>query len=75
MADSSKTEEATPRRQLKAREKGQVTRSRELTGALAMFAVAGVLALITRTGASHWTDFYRKTLAFSESQSIEANGP
>ena len=75
MADSSKTEQATPRQRQKARERGQVTRSRELTGALSMFAVAGVLALITRQGAIEWTNFYRNTLALSESQSIEANGP
>jgi flagellar biosynthetic protein FlhB len=75
MADSSKTEQATPRQRQRARERGQVTRSRELTSALSMFAVAGVLALITRAGASHWTDFYRETLALSESQSIETNGP
>ena len=34
MADSSKTEQATPRQRQKARKRGQVTRSRELSGAL-----------------------------------------
>jgi flagellar biosynthetic protein FlhB len=75
MADSSKTEKATPRQRQKARERGQVTRSRELTGALSMFAVAGVLALMARGGAGHWTQFYRTTLHLAESDSIEANGP
>jgi flagellar biosynthetic protein FlhB len=75
MADSSKTEQATPRQRLKARERGQVTRSRELTGALSMFAVAGVVALMARQGAGQWTDFFRNTLASSQSDSIETNGP
>jgi flagellar biosynthetic protein FlhB len=75
MADSSKTEQATPRHRRQARERGQVTRSRELTGALSMFAVAGVLALMARDSAGHWTDFFRNTLASAETDSIEANGP
>ena len=75
MADSSKTEEATPRRQLKAREKGQVTRSRELTGAVTIFAVAGALALIAQQAAQHWTDFFRNALDSAATSPIEANGP
>jgi flagellar biosynthetic protein FlhB len=75
MADSSKTEQATPRQRLKARERGQVTRSRELTGALSMFAVAGVLALMARGGAVHWTDFFRTTLESAQAETIETNGP
>jgi len=75
MADSSKTEQATPRQRLKARERGQVTRSRELTGALSMFAVAGVVALMAKHGAAQWTDYFRNTLASAQSESIESNGP
>ncbi|MGD0734503.1 MAG: EscU/YscU/HrcU family type III secretion system export apparatus switch protein [Terracidiphilus sp.] len=75
MADSSKTEQATPRQREKARERGQVTRSRELTGALSMFVVAGVLALMAREGAGHWTDFFRNTLDLASSDSIGTNGP
>lgn len=75
MADSSKTENATPRQRQKARERGQVTRSRELTGALSMFAVAGVLALMAREGAGHWTNFFRNTLDSASSDSIGTNGP
>jgi flagellar biosynthetic protein FlhB len=74
MADSSKTEQATPRHRLRARQQGQVTRSRELTGALSMFAVAGVLSLMARQAAPHWTDFFRNTLDSAGSDSIEANG-
>src|ERR1700739_749197 len=75
MADSSKTEQATPRRRQKAREQGQVTRSRELTSALAMFAVAGVVSLMARHAGPHWTDFFRNTLDSASTDSIDPNGP
>ncbi|MGA7156987.1 MAG: EscU/YscU/HrcU family type III secretion system export apparatus switch protein [Acidobacteriaceae bacterium] len=75
MADSSKTEQATPRHRLKAREQGQITRSRELTGALAMFAVAGVMVLVARQGMAQWTDFFRSVLASATTDPIEPNGP
>jgi flagellar biosynthetic protein FlhB len=74
MADSSKTEQATPQHRLKAREKGQVTRSRELTSAVAMFAVAGTVSITAQQAAHHWTDFFRNALD-SANYSVEANGP
>jgi flagellar biosynthetic protein FlhB len=75
VADSSKTEQATPRHRQEARKKGQVTRSRELTGALTLFAVAGVIALIAREGGGRWTDFFRNALESANTDSIEPNGP
>jgi flagellar biosynthetic protein FlhB len=75
MADSSKTEQATPRQRLKAREKGQVTRSRELSGALSMFAVAGVMMIVARDGVAQWTDFFRRALNSAISDRVEPNGP
>src|ERR1700733_5688261 len=75
MADSSKTEQATPRRRLKAREQGRVTRSRELSSALSLFAVAGVLSLTARDGAAQWTGFFRNVLESASTDNIEANGP
>jgi flagellar biosynthetic protein FlhB len=75
MADSNKTEQATPRHRLKAREKGQVTRSRELTGAVAMTAVAGIVALTAQESAHHWTNFFRNALDSASRESIEAGGP
>jgi flagellar biosynthetic protein FlhB len=75
MADANKTEEATPRHRLKAREKGQVTRSRELTSAVAMFAVAGMLSLTAEDAAHHWTDFFRNVLNSASGNSFEAGGP
>jgi len=75
MADSSKTEEATPRRREKAREKGQVARSRELPGVFALAAVASVLALMAPSALSHWTVLYRDTINTAATSNIEANGP
>ncbi|MGC9199473.1 MAG: EscU/YscU/HrcU family type III secretion system export apparatus switch protein [Acidobacteriaceae bacterium] len=75
MADESKTEQATPRHRIKAREQGQVTRSRELTGAMAMFVVAGVMLLIMRQGVEQWTEFFRNVLHSATADPIEPSGP
>jgi flagellar biosynthesis protein FlhB len=75
MADQSKTEQATPRHRKRARERGQVTRSRELNAALAMGAVAGVLAMMGRTAVPMWTQYFRNVLDSAGSDSIEPGGP
>jgi flagellar biosynthetic protein FlhB len=75
MADSSKTEQATPRHRQQARNRGQVTRSRELSGALSMAAVAAVVFLMGREAIPHWTHFFRTTLELASSESIEPGGP
>jgi len=75
MADSSKTEQATPRHRKRARERGQVTRSRELSAALALAAVAGVLYFMGRDAVPHWTMFFRTTLDAASTDSVAANGP
>jgi flagellar biosynthetic protein FlhB len=75
MADSNKTEQATPRHRLKARQQGRVTRSRDLTSALSMVAVAGVVTLTAQQAANHWTVFFRNALDSASSDTIEANGP
>ena len=75
MADSNKTEQATPRQRQKARERGQVTRSRELSSALSMSAIAGVLFLIGREAIPHWTHYFRTMLELASSESIEPGGP
>ena len=74
MADSSKTEQATPKKRSKAREQGQVARSRELPGVFALAAVVGVTAIMAPTAVTHWTVLYRNTL-YASSGDIEANGP
>jgi flagellar biosynthetic protein FlhB len=75
MADGNKTEQATPKRQTKAREQGQVARSRELPGVFALAAVAGVTALMAPTAITRWTSLYRNTLSAAASGNIESNGP
>lgn len=75
MADSNKTEQATPRQRIKAREKGQVTRSRELSNALSMSATAGVLFLMGREAIPHWTHYFRTMLDVSRSDTIDPGGP
>jgi flagellar biosynthetic protein FlhB len=75
MADSSKTEEATPKRRIKAREQGQVARSRELPGVFALAAIVGVFALMAPSAVTHWSVLYRNTINAAASGDIESNGP
>lgn len=75
MADSSKTEQATPKRQKKARETGQVARSRDLPGVLALAAVLAVIAWAAESSLGHWVTFYRNCLDEAVDGNIEANGP
>jgi len=75
MADSSKTEQATPRRREKAREKGQVARSRELPGVFAIAAMVGVLAIMAPSAITHWSVLYRNTINAAATGEIESNGP
>jgi flagellar biosynthesis protein FlhB len=62
MAADNKTEQATPRRRQKAREKGQVARSRELVASLA--TLAGVLLLWTQPSGfgGIWRGLLRRSL-------------
>lgn len=75
MAESNKTEQATPKRQLKARETGQIARSRELPGVLALAAVLATAAWGATESLGHWVTFYRNCLDEAIDGSIEANGP
>jgi flagellar biosynthetic protein FlhB len=74
MADSNKSEQATPRQRQKARERGQVTRSRELSGALSMCAVAGAMYWMCQGAVPQWAHFFRTTLDLANSDSIEPGG-
>jgi flagellar biosynthesis protein FlhB len=62
MADESKTERASPRRRQKAREQGQVVRSRELTAGLAAMAAVLVCAWQMPGFAGEWRSFMRSEL-------------
>jgi flagellar biosynthetic protein FlhB len=75
MADGSKTEQPTERRRTKARDKGQVTRSRELPGTLATAAVLGWLATRSSQDLFGWSAFYRNLLQFSATRELTLASP
>ena len=65
MADSERTEEATPHKRAKAREKGQIARSRELPTALALTAIVMVLNWYAKTFLVEWRAFFCQKLALA----------
>ena len=62
MADESKTEQATPRRREKARERGQVARSRELPSALALLTITFLVWWQAEVWKLQWRDFLAHNL-------------
>lgn len=62
MADQNKTEKATPRRRQKAREKGQVARSRDLIASVGTISAVILLAGQAPAFASAWRGFLLHTL-------------
>jgi len=62
MADQSKTEKATPRRRLKAREQGQIARSRDLVAGLGTMTAVMVLAWQLPGFAADWRGLLRHEL-------------
>jgi flagellar biosynthetic protein FlhB len=62
LADSNKTEKPTPRRRQKAREKGQIARSRELISSLSAIAAVLTLAAQGPVFAARWRALLRRTL-------------
>jgi flagellar biosynthetic protein FlhB len=75
MADQSKTEKATPQRRKKAREQGQVARSRELSNALAWAGGIAVFAWQVPLAAQHWQGLLRKSLDMGVREQITPGGP
>ena len=65
MARDDKTEQATPRRRQKAREKGRVARSRELSGALVSFAGVLVLLWVSAAELQRWRGSWRSWPEFA----------
>lgn len=74
MADN-KTEQATPRRQKKAREMGQIARSRDLPAALALIASAAPLVWLGHTAVAHWGALYRYELDAAATEDLRVNSP
>ncbi len=75
MADSSKTEQATPKRREKAREQGQVARSKELPGILAIAGAIAALTMMAQGAVTHWAGFYTNLLNAAATGDFESNGP
>lgn len=75
MADSSKTEKATPQRRKKAREQGQVARTRELSNALAWGGALAFVAWQIPDVARQWRGLFQSTLDLSIQESLTPGGP
>lgn len=74
MADN-RTEQATPRRRIKAREKGQVLRARDLAAALTLLAVVILLAWHPEVWVTHWQAYFARVLDASVRSDWTDNTP
>src|SRR5271157_3950018 len=75
MARDDKTEQATPRRRQKAREKGRVARSRELSGALVSFAGVLVLLWVSAAELQRWRGSWRSLPEFAARADFSSTMP
>jgi flagellar biosynthesis protein FlhB len=75
MADSSKTEKPTAQRRKKARDQGQIARSREFSSALAWGGAMTVLSWQVPEVARQWRGLLQNFLNISISDSITPSGP
>lgn len=75
MPEANQTEKATPQRRKKAREQGQIARSRELPSLLALAGVTGTVLLMSADMGAHWRSFYQSVLASAANDDLTANGP
>ena len=74
MARDDKTEKPTPRRRQKAREKGQVVRSRDLIAACAALTALLTLAIQLPGFVASWRGFLRAVLSQSISGDLAMGG-
>lgn len=75
MANDNKTEKATDHRRQKAREEGQVARSRELSSAAALLAGVSVLAAQAPNDLLHWRRFFQAALDHAVREEISMATP
>ena len=75
MAEANQTEKATPQRRKKAREQGQVARSRELPNLLALAGAGSVVLLMAKDMGAHWRSFYVSLLGAASDDHLSATGP
>ena len=75
MADEQRTERATPKRREKAREEGQVVRSRDLPAALTLLGVAALLRFGQTGWVASWRDMFRISLDTSMRPELASINP
>ena len=75
MPEANQTEKATPQRRKKAREQGQIARSRELPNLLAWAGVAGATLMMSNNMGAHWRSYYASTLAAASDDILSPSGP
>jgi len=75
MADSSKSERATPQKRKKAREQGQVARTRELSNALAWGGALALVAWQVPNVPQQWRGLLQNALDLSIVEPIRPGGP
>lgn len=73
--DANKTEQPTPQRRKKARDQGQVARSRELSSALAWACVLGLVAWQAPQVVRQWRGLLQSTLDVSAREPLRSTGP
>ncbi len=75
MPESNQTEKATPQRRKKAREQGQVARSRELPNLLSITGALGTAMLMSTDMSAHWRSFYSGLLGSATGENFSPGGP
>ncbi len=75
MPQDDKTEQATPRRRQKAREKGQVARSRELPSAVAGFAGLMVALWLAENSLNGWRVAFRQWMDLAWASDFDLASP
>src|SRR5882672_3973149 len=71
----NKSEKPTPRRRQKAREQGQVARSRDLSSALAVSGAFGLVAWQGHAALESWQNLLRRTFEFSSAEMLTPTAP
>lgn len=75
MADANKSEKPTPQKRKKAREKGQVARTKELSNALALGGALALLAWQIPDASRQWRGLLQSSLDLSVSEPLSPGGP
>jgi flagellar biosynthetic protein FlhB len=75
MADQNKTEQASPRKRQKARERGQVAHSRDLISSLAVGACALLLSVKLPGFVAQWGGLLHQTLTAAAAGDLENQAP